>query len=383
MRLDHPEWCLSEKHAPGWCATSWNMAIPEVRDFKLKFIEEACRIADWDGVELDWQRHAFHLPWGDEYRLRYTLTDLMRTMRDMTNKLGKERGRPFRLAVRVAATLESCNRIGYDIETWAKEGLCDIIIGGGNSGTDPGFEVERSAELCQGRDIKLYPCWDFDGRQATDRLVKGKDWRTAWFRALAQEFHSRGASGIYVFNWHGYTDTNQALFTTMGSPVTLKGTRKCYSNVHRMIPPRGSQRDYADRDDRIYGETPVELHRTLTGDGPTFQVPMYDDVPTAAKAGTLAGAELHIRMEHFSPGADVVSATLDGKDLGAYTVTNKAAQDPGNPSDVDENSWLVWKLDPKLLAVGTREVQVKLVKRDERITPPLTISHVDIWVDYK
>ena len=75
MRRQHPEWCLGDD-APNWCTTSWNMAIPEVREHKLDLIEQACRLADWDGVELDWQRHAFHLPGKHEYRLRYALTDL-------------------------------------------------------------------------------------------------------------------------------------------------------------------------------------------------------------------------------------------------------------------------------------------------------------------
>ena len=49
-----------------------------------------------------------------------------------------ERGRPFHVAVRVATTFESCRNIGYDLETWVDEKLCDLVIAGGNSGTDPG-----------------------------------------------------------------------------------------------------------------------------------------------------------------------------------------------------------------------------------------------------
>ncbi|MBM3934252.1 MAG: hypothetical protein FJ319_08125, partial [SAR202 cluster bacterium] len=119
FRKDHPEWLLG-KAAPNWATTSWNMPIPEVREHRLQHVKEACMLADWDGVELDWQRHAFHLPNNDEYRLRYAITDLQRAIRRMTDEIAKKRGRPFYVAIRVAASLEACRRIGYDIETWAK-----------------------------------------------------------------------------------------------------------------------------------------------------------------------------------------------------------------------------------------------------------------------
>ena len=60
-RKDNPEWTLGNSVQP-WVATSWNMAIPEVRELRMRLISEALRQAEWDGVELDWQRHGFHLP---------------------------------------------------------------------------------------------------------------------------------------------------------------------------------------------------------------------------------------------------------------------------------------------------------------------------------
>ena len=38
------------------------MAVPEIRQRRFDHVEEVCRRYDWDGVELDWQRHAFHSP---------------------------------------------------------------------------------------------------------------------------------------------------------------------------------------------------------------------------------------------------------------------------------------------------------------------------------
>ena len=61
MRLSHPEWTLGTETAP-WFATSWNMSVPEVREHIYEAVVELCERADWDGLEMDWQRHAFHLP---------------------------------------------------------------------------------------------------------------------------------------------------------------------------------------------------------------------------------------------------------------------------------------------------------------------------------
>src|SRR5262245_2862382 len=94
LRKEHTDWCLGAEQAPAWFAASWNFAVPEVREHRLKHITEVCRLADWDGVELDWQRHGFHLPADSAYRLRYTLTDVQRAVRQLTDRIARERGRP-------------------------------------------------------------------------------------------------------------------------------------------------------------------------------------------------------------------------------------------------------------------------------------------------
>ena len=180
---------------------SWNMAIPEVRELRLSYIREACLQADWDGVELDWQRHPFHVPENYGYRLRYVLTDHQRSIRRMADEIAEQRGRPFYVAARVATTLESCRNIGYDVERWAEEGLADIIIGAGGSGTDPGFEVGEFKSLTEGTNIRLYGGFDSISRQQSERLVSNDEWRDAWLRAAATGYYDQGADGVYTFNW--------------------------------------------------------------------------------------------------------------------------------------------------------------------------------------
>ena len=48
----------------------------------------------------------------------------------------------------------------------------------------------------------------------------------------------------------------------------------------------------------------MPLYRTLTGDGPTFHIPVHDDVSDDT------GVELQVNLDHYSPN-DAVSVTLD------------------------------------------------------------------------
>ena len=387
LRRDHPEWCLGPRQAPKWFAASWNFAIPEVREHRLRHVTEVCRLADWDGIELDWQRHAFHLPADDAYRLRYTLTDLQRALRRMTEQVGRERGKPLHLAVRVATTMESCRRIGYDLPAWVREGLCDLVIAGGGAGTDYGIEVEAFRELLNDSRIPFYAGFDSGFWGPHEGLLPHQKWNQAMVRAAASAYWERGADGMYVFNWHANEKTRRPLLTTIGAPQTLKQTDKVYAALHRYVggwpfsEPKEGAWAGADLNDRIYGETPVKLYPTLTEEGPRFQVGIYDDTRKEAQAGNLSKIELQLELGNHSP-ADRVEVSLDGSQLEKPSIRNAADEDPDNPSEVTENSWLVWSLSPDQAERGTHQIQVRLVKRDPRMKPELTVQSVEIHLNY-
>ncbi len=382
LRKDHPEWCLGADKAPKWFALSWNMAVPEVREHRFKYIQEALAQAEWDGIELDWQRHAFHLPADDASRLSYTLTDLQRAVRKHTEELARKRGRPFFVAVRVATTLEACRRIGYDLPAWVGEDLLDILVAGGGAGTDPGVEVEGFRDLIAGTDIQFYPGFDSGAWGEHHGLEPHADWQRASFRGWAQAYWQRGADGIYVFNWHANEKTRRDLLTTVGSSSTLRGTDKVYATLHRtVIGPEGNWVG-ADLNDRLYGQTPVALYRTLTGDGPSFLVSVHDDVEREAGAGRLRRCELRIEVEHFSP-RDRLAIALDGKLLRVPEVRMVRGSGPLEPSDVSDSSWLVWSLPPARLSLGRHVVQVRLAERDPRLKPPPIVRHVEVHLDYE
>ena len=373
LRKEHPEWCLGSGNAPRWFAASWNFSHPEVREHRLQHITEVARLADWDGIELDWQRHGFHLPLDDAYRLRYALTDLQRAVRRLTDQIGRERGRPMYLAIRVATTLESCRRIGYDLPVWVKEGLCDMVIAGGGAVTDPGVEVDGFRALLRGSGIRFYPGFDSGLWGEHQGLMPEREWNLAWVRAMAQGYWAGGADGMYVFNWHANERRRRPLLTTIGSPESLEGSDKVYASLHRHIAPEGDPWAGADLHDRILGETPVALYRTLTGDGPRFHIPVYESADGAR------AAELHIEIDHFTV-LDKVRVTFDGEELGRPAVRSAARELSDDPADFGESSWLVWPLARRSASLGAHEIGVVLLERNRHVKPPLVVRHVEIHV---
>lgn len=375
MRVDHPEWLLGNQTSE-WFALSWNFAVPEVREHRYAHIAEICERYDWDGVELDWQRHAFHLPMADAYRLRYVLTDLQRAARRMTDELARKRGRPFYVAARVAGTLEMCRRIGYDIPVWVEERLVDVLIPAGGAATDPSLDVETFVDLCRGTGIAVYP--GFDGG-LPDPFVGPEDAETKdrmRTRAIASTYYRAGADGIYVFNWHANRDSRRELLCQVGSPETLRRTDKIYAATHRFLHKEGAWRGAYDND-RVWGEVPVALKRTLTGDGPTVILDVADDL----SLGPLARLELRVRLSQWVRG-DVVRVSWDGIALENPGIRYCMINDPHRISDVSDAVWVCSAMEPSNVGAGRHTVKVALETRNPYVASDLVLTDAELVVKY-
>ena len=217
VRRELRGWLLGDRTAE-WFTLSWDMSVPEVRERRFAYIQEICTGYDWDGVELDWQRHPFHFPYDHGYRLRYPLTDLQRAVRRMTKELSEKRGKPFYMAARVSGTLETCRSIGYDVPAWVDEGLVDILIPAGAAETDASTDVASFRDLCKGTEVVVYPGFD---TTLPLPFVVTEDAYTKFLmrtRAIASRYHEAGADGIYVFNWHANRDSRRVPLSEIGSP---------------------------------------------------------------------------------------------------------------------------------------------------------------------
>jgi hypothetical protein len=385
MRIEHPEWLLGEKTTE-WFAASWNYEVPEVREHRFAHIREICGLYDWDGVELDWQRHAYHLPDDQGYRLRYVITDLQRAVRRMADELAETRGRPFYVAARAAPTLEMSRRIGYDVQAWVEEGLVDILVPAGGAHTDPSIDLAAYVDLCRGTDVAVYPGfdarldgWDFANFVGPeDEGVKEK-MRT---RAVAGQYHRAGADGIYAYNWHANRDSRRELLQQIGSPETLRGKGKIYAATHRYERQEGEWRG-AFSNDRVWGEVPVALKQTLTGDGPTIILELADDLT----ADPPERVELRVRLDQWVKG-DVVRLIWDGVERQNVESRYHLEEDrAGNPLaariyDVGSATWLYSELSPSETATGPHAVKIVLEERNPRLACDIVLTNVELVVSY-
>ena len=267
FKIEHPEWLIGSGHPYGGC-NQLNFAIPEVLDFKFAIIEEASRKYDFDGFEIDFQRSAPHFLPGTEPESAYILTDFLRRVREHLNERGAERGRSISLAVRVCESIEACRLNGYDVATWIRNGLMDMIILGSGA---IDIEVEAFKELAVGTDTLVFPClygWPSGYGKFTAGMC----------RALATNYWYQGADGIYTFNWNAHTYTQRPteeahrvfahqidLLQEIDDPEKMRGKDKEFA------ADRGGAPSWAYPHNWIHCVLPVRIG---AGEAPSVEVPV-------------------------------------------------------------------------------------------------------------
>jgi hypothetical protein len=211
--------------------------VPEVRELKLRTIEEIFRKYDFDGLEIDWMRKQPYFPPGTEPAHAPILTEMLRKIRQHLNQRGQQRGRPIHLAVRVDESLESCWLDGFDVPTWIESGLIDIIalVSGVLD-----IEVEEFKQLAAPKGVLVYPClygWPSQYNPIPAGLARG----------VALNYWHQGADGIYLFNWFPHTLNNSeprgpytaALLKQIGDREVLQQQEKLMFAADRGRPREG------------------------------------------------------------------------------------------------------------------------------------------------
>lgn len=325
-KLDHREFLVStrglqtaiaEPAFPGsrvanLYATALDFTHQVVRDRKFEIIEEVCLRYDLDGVELDFIRHPVLFKsifeGGTITPEQVSLmTAFIRRVRGRMDEIGKERGRPFLLAVRTPDDLELSLGIGLDLEAWMREGLVDmLILGGGYAHFS--LPVAKMAEAAHAYGVPLYPCINNPGQ-----LMDGKG--VEMTRALATKWYAGGADGIYFWNltapweqirdearWRALRKRVYACLDGIDDPKALEGKEKIYSAAEEVWFP------YAFISSRGHLPAPLE-----PGGQTRFPIVIGDDVPRLEKEGRLGGAELTLELEGAPPELDQLAVRVNGK----------------------------------------------------------------------
>ena len=385
FRIDNPELLLGDQTSE-WFQLSWNFEHEKVRKHKMDHVKEVCELYDWDGIELDWQRHPFHFPKGYGYRLRYLLTDFHKRIKDLASDLSKTRNKDFSIAARVAPTLHISKWLGYDVNAWVDDELIDLLIPAGAAHTDPSINVEEYLELTRENSVKLFPCldarvdgWDFQNYAGPEAPKYKDSLRT---RAVAYNYLNSGVDGLYLYNWPANRESRRSLLNEIATIDSLKDKDKIYAATHRYDPQTGEWRG-AFTYDRVWGDVPVKLDKTFSGIGPEIRITLHDQFASDSQPNIL----LRLRLEEYSQG-DNVKIFWDGNLLDNVELEYQLQEDAqGNPFggqiyDWSSAVWLSAVLSQSIADVGSHRIMVSLEKRNAQVKSDVVLTNVEIVVKH-
>jgi len=226
---EHPEYRC--EHLPGL-----NFALPEVRRHTLKLVEELLSRYDIDGIELDWMRFADqHFNPKEARAGRAHLNKMMRVIRRMADKAGKQRGRPIQVAARIPAVPSFALGFGMEGATWVKKGWIDMLIASPlwrPSDTDIPIGEWRKRIGKVDRPYQLVAATDLWIQSSPGGKLMADDAETT--RGFAAVHFDRGADQIYLFNHFG--DLKSIRNDVGALKTAVVGPRRHVLSFHHPVP---------------------------------------------------------------------------------------------------------------------------------------------------
>ncbi len=223
-KRDHPEYLVGEKDTPvpypfgcnRWSSVDYG--LEPVRDKVYRILEDVCTRYDVDGIELDFFRHPVLFreqmtgkPISDEQRGK--MTGLMERIRAMTERVGRERGKPILVGIRVPDSVDYLKALGIDLVPWLEADLVDVLVGGGYFHMTPWKDW---AAMGHAHDVPTYAC--LVSRRLMDGGQPEADTASKIWRGEALNAWKDGVDGIYTFNRFNPED---AIFRELGDPDLL------------------------------------------------------------------------------------------------------------------------------------------------------------------
>jgi hypothetical protein len=298
------------------------------------------------------------------------MIDYHRQVRKMLDEVGQRKGKRLLLSIRVPQTLEECETLGFDVATYVREGLIDILCPSDFLFTDPYMALEPYKKITQGTKVLLLPTihsqsgWEA-GYPATEN-----------YRAVAHDYYEQGADGISVYNWFTPKESNLpenlAALADLSDPALLTRSPREYL----FNPVWGNRRSQTGR--LIYYM--ADLSRTAPGKSAVFPLHVKEDFRRVQ-------ATLKWKIENLTL-QDEIRLALNGKPLDPlqYSKTYFAAG-KAESNRFLETGWtagpyylFVIKNAERLLKDGTNELEITLVRPNEALDLPIRLFEVRVEV---
>ncbi len=171
----------------------------EVRDYWLAILNEALSRYDCYGLELDFQREIWLWHTGGEYVGLTQLTEFMRELDRIVKIYEVKYGHDIKVGIRCASDIQTNYDFGYDVITWAAEGLIDLVNPTARYiTTDFDVPVKSWVSIMHPFGVEVAPgletiiLGDLGGQTPRSDLLTAS--------AAAANWYEQGADKIYLYN---------------------------------------------------------------------------------------------------------------------------------------------------------------------------------------
>lgn len=377
LKYEHPELMIGEEYPGDPSADAYDFAHAAVREERLAIIEEVVDRYGADGIELD-STSAFFKP--SQARVNTPiLTGFIRDVRNLLDRIGRERGEELMLAVHVHSFEEANLAIGMDVRALLSDNLVNLVIPDGGD-TERGF-----------LDTSPYAEWLIEAAHDAGAWVYSTVGRVPYddryhlptvdmYRAAASTYRRTGFDGLYLGHlpWP-HTASEYEVLREMGDPDIYARKSK-----HYILGPKGPDAKEFSLDRYL----PVNLEV-----GVPVRIPVYvgDALESARNDNELEEVTLGVRIVQTGM-EDTLSFRINGNELSAGDakistyyggIVSYGASRSGLPVRINTHYWFEFELPPGLVREGDNEVEVTLEERLEERVEDRVLESLELRIVYK
>lgn len=195
LRIDH------RPHS-GYFDKCLNYKKPEIFNRMLAYMQEQLEQNDAGGIELDFLREPFCFKPGDESGGREVINSLIRKLKETAVRLSTKRNRNIKIMVRVPSNPLHAYDMGFDIYTWAKEKLVDIlVITPRFTSCDSTMPVDSWVRIFEDYDIEIVAGLEIFSASYPGSMDNYTGNTVDMAVGYAVSYHCAGSNGIYLYNY--------------------------------------------------------------------------------------------------------------------------------------------------------------------------------------
>ncbi|MCC6423744.1 MAG: hypothetical protein IT447_09730 [Phycisphaerales bacterium] len=260
---EHQEWRLWEiLDGRTYYNAAMDYSYPEVRQRKLDSMRETLQWYDMDGIELDFCRNPYTFQPSEAWEKREILTEFIRQVRRDLDQAAKKWGRRTELLLRVPFEEKKLHEAGMDVNAWLRESLVSKLImsrplNDYNQGLEPWLSSCREHGVAFYPSIEQGPMHNSIHNHVTNESA---DQTVLRQRAMAQNYLSQGAAGVYMFNFPCL------LYQNRPTPENLRRMTGLFNEIGRKETLVGKSKQYAfwkDLPMQVESRRPAKFHQTI------------------------------------------------------------------------------------------------------------------------